>query len=177
MVACAKHFPGDGVDDLDQHVVTSVNSLSLEKWWAVFGQTFGKNIEAGVLSIMIGHIAFPAWDNHLDQRRIQRPATVSRRIVTDLLRKRLGFEDLIITDDMSMGGIAGYMNRKDRTVGCLNAGCDMLLFPRLPEDYTILCEAYSSGTLSGDRITDATRRVLELKTRLGLHKQGRASRV
>jgi len=169
LAACAKHFPGDGVDDLDQHVVTSVNSLSMDRWRETFGTTFGAVFEAGALSVMIGHIAFPAMDGQIDRRGAYCPGTVSRKIVTDLLRGEMGFEGMIVTDDMNMGGVAGYMNKKDRTVACVNAGCDMVLFPHIPEDYSLLVSAVESGEISEERITDAARRVLEFKARLNLH--------
>lgn len=170
IAGCAKHFPGDGTDDVDQHVVTSVNALPMEQWKRISGRTFNTAFEAGVMSTMIGHIALPAWDGELDGRRSYRPATVSRRIVTDLLRREMGFEGIIVTDDMNMGGVSGYMNHRDRTVGCLAAGCDMILFPDLPQDFQTLLEAMRSGALSEQRVNESARRVLEFKARLDLHR-------
>jgi len=169
LAACAKHFPGDGIDDTDQHIAASVNSLSIEKWKAVSGRTFASAFAQGVWSVMIGHIALPAWDGTPDARGAYRPATVNPRIVTDLLRKEMGFDGLIVTDDMNMGGVAGYMNFRDLTVNCIKAGCDMLLFPQLPESYHALTAAVESGELPEERINEAARRVLEFKARLGLH--------
>lgn len=177
VAACAKHFPGDGIDDFDQHAVTSVNSLPLEKWKAISGRTFSAAFEGGVWSTMIGHIALPAWDAELtDARKTLRPATVSKRITTDLLRREMGFQGLVVTDDMNMGGVSGYMNRKDRVVGCINAGCDMLLFPELPLDYQTLVDAHRAGLLTKERIDQAARRVLEFKARLNLHRGDPAGR-
>jgi beta-N-acetylhexosaminidase len=99
-----------------------------------------------------------------------RPATVNRRIITDLLRRELGFQGLVVTDDMSMGGVSGYLNRRERTVQCITAGCDMLLFPRLPEDFYLLVSAADSGELPAERVDEAARRVLEFKARLNLHR-------
>ncbi|MFH0880383.1 MAG: glycoside hydrolase family 3 protein [Lentisphaerota bacterium] len=169
LAACAKHFPGDGIDDIDQHISTSVNSLPLETWKAVSARTFNVAFAAGVWSVMIGHIAFPAWDPEKDKRGAYRPATVSRRIVTGLLRKEMKFDGLIVTDDMNMGGVAGYMNRRDRIVASIHAGCDMFLFPLLPYTYEVLLAAVKSGELSEERVADAARRVLEFKARLNLH--------
>lgn len=170
LAACVKHFPGDGVDDMDQHTVTTVNSLPLDAWKAISGRTFADAFAAGVWSIMIGHIALPAWDPETDHRGVYAPATVNPRIVTDLLRREMGFQGLVVTDDMNMGGVAGYLNRRRRTVACIRAGCDMLLFPRLPDDYDTLCEAVDRGELSEERVREAARRVLEFKARLGLHR-------
>lgn len=169
LAACAKHFPGDGVDDLDHHISTTVNSLSREEWFAISGLTFRKAIEAGVWSIMVGHIALPAWDREKDHRGVYRPASINPKLVTELLRGELGFDGLIVTDDMNMGGVAGYMNRKDRTVACIAAGCDMLLFPKLPDDYLTLLAALRTGALPMRRVDEAVRRVLALKARLQLH--------
>ncbi len=171
LAACAKHFPGDGIDDLDQHVTTSVNSLSMEDWKRISGRAFSIAFASDVMSVMIGHIALPAWDPDTDRRGAFRPATVSRRIVTDLLRKEMGYEGLIVTDDMNMGGVAGYMNRHDRTIACIAAGCDMLLFPRLPEDFNTLLNAVKKGELAEERVNDAVRRILEFKARLHLHQK------
>ncbi len=169
LAACAKHFPGDGIDDLDQHISTSVNSLSLEDWKRISGRAFSAAFAAGSYSTMIGHIALPAWDGETDRRGALRPATVSRRITTDLLRGEMKFEGLAVTDDMNMGGVAGYMNARDRVVGCIAAGCDMLLFPYLERDYKVLLAAIRSGELTEERVREAARRILEFKARLNLH--------
>jgi beta-N-acetylhexosaminidase len=173
LAACAKHFPGDGIDDLDHHIATTVNSLSMQDWHRISGFTFRKAIEAGVWSVMIGHIALPAWDGDTDHRGVYCPASINRKVVTDLLRGELGFEGLIVTDDMNMGGVAGYTNRRDRTIACLTAGCDMLLFSKLPGDYTILLEAVRSNDLPAARLDDAVRRILAFKARLNLHQEDR----
>jgi beta-N-acetylhexosaminidase len=169
LAACAKHFPGDGVDDVDQHTVTSVNTLSRQEWQRISGLPFRKAIEAGVWSVMVGHIALPAWDDAQNACGVYRPASISHTLVTGLLRGELGFQGLIVTDDMNMGGVAGYAKRQERTVACLAAGCDMLLFPKLPDDYATLVEAVRSGALSEARLDDAVRRILAFKARLNLH--------
>ena len=169
LAACAKHFPGDGVDDLDQHTVTSVNSLSRQEWHHISGFPFRRAIDAGVWSVMVGHIALPAWDDSHDACGVYRPASISHTLVTGLLRGELGFQGLIVTDDMNMGGVAGYAKRQERTVDCIAAGCDMLLFPKLPDDYATLVHAVRSGALSEARVDEAVRRILAFKARLNLH--------
>jgi beta-N-acetylhexosaminidase len=169
LAACAKHFPGDGLDDVDQHTATSVNPLSRQEWQRISGLPFRRAIEAGVWSAMIGHIALPAWDDTQHACGVYRPASISPTLVTGLLRGELGFEGLIVTDDMNMGGVAGYARRRERTVACIAAGCDMLLFPKLPDDYVILLDAVRSGALPEARVDDAVRRVLAFKARLHLH--------
>jgi beta-N-acetylhexosaminidase len=169
LAACAKHFPGDGVDDLDQHTVTSVNTLSRQAWDRISGFAFRQAIDAGVWSVMVGHIALPALDDAQNACGVYRPASISHKLVTGLLRGDLGFEGLIVTDDMNMGGVAGYAGRRERTVACIAAGCDVLLFPKLPDDYATLLEAVRSGALSEARVDEAVRRVLAFKARLRLH--------
>jgi beta-N-acetylhexosaminidase len=169
LAACAKHFPGDGVDDVDQHTVTSVNSLSRQEWHRISGLPFRRAIAAGVWSIMVGHIALPVWDDSQHACGVYRPASISPTLVTGLLRGELGFQGLIVTDDMNMGGVAGYAKRRERTVACITAGCDMLLFPKLPDDYVTLLEAVRSGALPEARLDDAVRRILALKARVNLH--------
>ena len=169
LAACAKHFPGDGVDDVDHHSATSVNTLSRQAWSSVSGFAFRQAIAAGVWSIMVGHIALPAWDAATDARGVCCPASINRLLVTDLLRGELGFEGLIVTDDMNMGGVAGYTNRRDRTLACIAAGCDMLLFPKLPEDYATLLQAVQTHTLPVTRLDQAVQRILAFKARLQLH--------
>jgi beta-N-acetylhexosaminidase len=169
LAACAKHFPGDGVDDLDQHTVTSMNTLSQQEWHRISGLPFRKMIEAGVWSVMVGHMALPAWDNTMNACSVYCPASISYKLVTGLLRGELGFQGLIVTDDMNMGGVAGYAKRRERTVACITAGCDMLLFPKLPDDYATLVDAVRSGALLEARVDDAVRRILAFKARLNLH--------
>jgi beta-N-acetylhexosaminidase len=169
LAACAKHFPGDGVDDVDQHTVTSVNTLSRQEWYRISGLPFRTVIAAGVWSVMVGHIALPAWDNTQHAGGVYRPASLSPTLVTGLLRRELGFQGLIVTDDMNMGGVAGYAKRRDRTVACIAAGCDMLLFPKLPDDYVTLVDAVRAGVLPEARVDDAVRRILAFKARLQLH--------
>jgi beta-N-acetylhexosaminidase len=169
LAACAKHFPGDGVDDLDQHTATSINTLSRQDWHRISGLPFRRIIEAGVWSVMVGHMALPAWDDSQNDCGVYRPASISHALVTGLLRGELGFQGLIVTDDMNMGGVAGYATRRERTVACIAAGCDMLLFPKLPDDYTTLLEAVRSGALPEARVNDAVHRILAFKARLNLH--------
>ena len=169
LAACAKHFPGDGVDDLDQHTVTTVNTLSRQEWHRISGLPFRRAIAAGVWSIMVGHIALPAWDATQNACGVYCPASISHTLVTGLLRGEVGFQGLIVTDDMNMGGVAGYVKRQERTVACIAAGCDMLLFPKLPDDYVTLVEAVRSGALPEARVDDAVHRILAFKARMNLH--------
>ena len=98
-----KHFPGDGVDERDQHLLTSVN-FSCEEWDATYGEIYRALIDQGTLTVMVGHIAMPAYEEKFDNRPCTRiiPATLSKNLVQHLLREQLGFEGLIVTDATPM---------------------------------------------------------------------------
>ncbi|MDA3849841.1 MAG: hypothetical protein PF447_01065 [Spirochaetaceae bacterium] len=167
LAACAKHFPGDGLDSHDQHICTSVNDLSMEDWMDSFGRIYKESFKADVWTVMIGHIALPAWDDEKSIYNIPQPATLSKKIVTDLLRKELGFKGLIVTDAMGMGGVTGSLDRKDRIIKTFNAGSDMLLFTKI-EDFDSVLQGVQEGRISMERLNDAVRHILELKEKLGL---------
>src|SRR6185295_2442631 len=105
VAATLKHFPGDGHTTFDQHLTTVQNPLSRAAWWQGPGRVYRELIEAGAKTIMSGHIALPAFDES-DARGLYPPATISRRLLTDLLRGELGFAGLIVSDAMGMGGVA-----------------------------------------------------------------------
>ena len=109
LIATLKHFPGDGYSSDDQHVTTSVNPLPCEEWDNTFGKVYRDLIERGVMAIMPGHIALPAYDEP-DENGLYPPATVSQNMLTGLLKEKLGFEGLIVSDAVNMGGFCGYMN-------------------------------------------------------------------
>ena len=110
-----KHFPGDGVDEVDQHLLVSVNSLSCEEWDAIYGKIYRGMIADGAMSFMVGHIDQPAWRHHInpDLPEGTVPASQSRELMTGLLRERLGFNGLIITDATPMVGYNCAMRRAD----------------------------------------------------------------
>lgn len=170
MIATAKHFPGDGFDDRDQHICTTVNPLNEEDWFRWSGRMFQAAIDAGVMSIMVGHIALPFLDPG-DDRRGAPPATVSRRIITDLLREKMGFEGIVVTDAMNMSGITQWADRESILAACVNAGCDMLLFPDTARDHAHLLRALEAGRISEERLDQSIRRVLRIEARMGLHEQ------
>lgn len=171
LCACAKHFPGDGFDDRDQHLCTTINPLSMEQWFRLSGRAFRAAYEAGVWSTMIGHIALPAMDPG-DGRGHQAapPATVSPRLTTDLLRGELGFTGVAVSDAMCMAGVTSRGTRAEILVGAINAGCDLLIFLNLKEDYEILLRAVRGGRISEARLNEAVGRLLRLKELLGIHR-------
>ena len=169
-----KHFPGDGVDERDQHLLTSVNSLSMEEWDETYGKIYRKLIEDGALTVMAGHIAMPAYQEHynpLTKGNII-PASLSKELLNNLLRDKLGFNGLIISDATPMVGFTAAMAREKSVPLAIESGCDMFLFNKdLAEDYQFMMDGYKNGILSEKRLMDANRRILALKAALKLHEK------
>jgi len=165
-LATAKHFPGHGDTTADSHIdlpVVTADRARLEKLELV---PFRAAIAAGVGSIMTGHLNVPALEPDPNT-----PATLSSRVLTDLLRKQLGFQGLVVTDAMDMGGITVRYAPGDAAVRAFLAGADALLMPPVPDAaYEALLAAAHSGQISQDRLDASVRRILEAKARLGLQK-------
>lgn len=173
VAASIKHFPGDGVDERDQHLVSSVNSLSAEAWDDTFGRVYRECIEAGALTVMVGHIMQPAWTQKLNPTIADRdimPCSLSLELMQGLLRGHLGFNGLIVTDASTMAGMTIPMKRKDAVPHSIAAGADMFLFTRnLQEDYAYMVRGYEEGIITTERLDEAVARILALKAALKLH--------
>jgi beta-N-acetylhexosaminidase len=175
MAACAKHFPGDGVEERDQHLVLGINDLSCEEWDCTFGKVYQALIDDGLQSIMVGHIAQPAYSRKLrpgiPDSEIM-PATLAPELLTGLLRGQMGFNGLIVTDASTMAGMACARPRSEQVPGAIAAGCDMFLFFNDPdEDFAYMLEGCRSGVITEERLQDALLRILGFKASLQLHKQ------
>lgn len=172
--ATAKHWPGEGYDDRDQHLVTTVNPLSVAEWDETYGKLYRALIEGGVLSIMPAHIAFPAYMRDVEGvtgRDAYRPASINRALNENLLRGRLGFKGLLVSDATPMAGLTSWMKRGELVVELINAGCDVILFAKdLRADIATLEAALADGRVSWERVDQAVRRQLALKARIGVHK-------
>ena len=167
MAATPKHFPGDGVDDRDQHFLTSINSLDREEWEATFGRVYRQLIASGCKAIMTGHIGLPFMDPG-DSWLGCPPATLSSRIQVDLLRKELGFEGVIVSDAVRMTGLLAHVDKEDIAWRLIAAGCDVVLFSFPEIEFPRMLQACQKGDLSMERVDDAVRRVLRMKASLGL---------
>jgi len=170
LAATAKHFPGDGVDDRDQHICTSINSLTMPDWWASYGKVWKAAIQAGVMSIMVGHIALPDYCGHAGDSLDAMPATLEPRLQIDLLRGELGFEGLIVSDAAPMIGIAARVRADEEALQNILAGSDVFLFADPRRDFYLLMEAVRQGRLLVERVEQSVRRVIEMKARLGIHR-------
>jgi len=173
IAATVKHWPGEGYDDRDQHLVTTVNPLSMSDWEASFGRLYRKAIAAGVMSVMSAHIALPAYARALDPdcgAEAFRPASLSRILNEDLLRRELGFNGLIVSDATGMAGLGDWGPRDQTLPEVIIAGCDVILFSNDPNaDLMRLVKAVADGRLSQERVDEAVTRVLALKAAQGLH--------
>lgn len=172
MAVSIKHFPGDGIDERDQHLVTSINSLSCDAWDKTYGMVYQKLINAGALTVMCGHIMQPAYSRKLDPTLKDEeimPATLAPELLQGLLRGKLGFNGLIITDASTMIGMTVPMSRKKAVPHTIAAGCDMFLFTKnMDEDFAYMKQGYEEGILSKERLDEALLRILGLKAALGL---------
>ncbi len=158
IAACAKHFPGHGDTAVDSHRGLPVVDAPIEVLEARELVPFVAAIEAGVATIMTSHIVLPALDP-------DSPATMSRAVLTDLLRGRLGFEGVIVSDALDMAGASGEIGIPAAAVRALAAGADLLCIGTRNTDEQVaeiedaLLAAVSSGELPAERLTDAARRV------------------
>lgn len=173
----AKHWPGDGVDERDQHLSFSINSLSTDEWDKTYGKVYKGLIDAGLPSIMVGHIHLPSYQRYFnpsvkDEELL--PATLSKEITTELLRGKLGFKGVVVTDASHMLGLTGAMKRSKLLPTAIAAGCDLFLFFNDPdEDFEYMMNGYKEGIITEDRLQEALERILGLKAMLGLHKKAK----
>ena len=168
LAATAKHFPGDGIDDRDQHLLTTVNSMPFGQWMETYGRVWKAVIDAGVMCIMPGHISLPDYQGYVERPESAPPATLSRKLLVDLLRQELGFEGLIVSDNASMIGLTTRASADERVVKAIASGIDVYLNADPDLDYDRLILAVHDGRLSEERIRQSARRVLEMKARLRL---------
>lgn len=173
MAAAAKHFPGDGTDFRDQHIALTFNHLSCEEWDRTYGQVFQAIIASGTLSLMTGHIALPAYSQHFSPHQAEAarlPASLSRDLLQGLLRERLGFNGVIVTDATPMVGFTSVMPRRQAVPAAIAAGCDIFLFNKsLEEDFGYMLDGIRDGLLSEARVDEAVTRTLTMKAALKLH--------
>jgi len=167
LISTIKHFPGDGVDFRDQHMVTSVNSLSLPEWHSSYGRVFQQLINQGVPSVMIGHISLPAYQKERIHGHLL-PASLSKEIITDLLKREMGFKGIVISDALNMGGLQSYYpNALETQLQAFKAGTDLMLWPSLAY-VDALEQRVLSGEISMQRLDDAVSRIWTVKRRFGL---------
>lgn len=173
IASCVKHFPGDGTEERDQHLVLGINELSVEEWEDSFGQVYRNHIYNGVMSIMAGHIALPEYQRKLNPNLEDKdilPASLSPELINGLLKGEMGFNGLVLTDATHMLGMSSSMRREDYVPQAIAAGCDMFLFFNdIEEDFNFMLNGYRKGIITDERLQDALERILGLKAALKLH--------
>jgi beta-glucosidase-like glycosyl hydrolase/CubicO group peptidase (beta-lactamase class C family) len=163
-IATAKHFPGHGDTAADSHIDLPVIRADRARLESLEFVPFRAAIAAGVGSVMTGHLNVPALEPDPNT-----PATLSQNILTGVLRIELGFEGLVITDAMDMGGITVRFSPGEAAVRAVAAGADCLLMPPVPDAaFEALQGAVKSGRISKQRLDESVRRILQAKARLGL---------
>src|SRR5882672_6869430 len=164
-LATAKHFPGHGDTAADSHIDLPVIRADRARLDQLELVPFRAAIAMQVESIMTGHLNVPALESDPNT-----PATLSHSILTDLLRKELGYQGLIVTDAMDMGGITVRYAPGEAAVRAIVAGVDALLMPPVPDAaFEALQDAVKTGRISKERLDASVRRILQAKARLGLH--------
>ena len=160
ILTTAKHFPGHGDTATDSHLDLPTLPHSDARLATVELPPFQQAIATGVDSVMTAHLMIPAWDK-------QYPATLSRSIVTEKLRKQLGFDGLVVTDALIMGGITKYASPEEVAVRAIEAGSDILLMPDNPEvAIAAIDDAMKSGRICPTRIQQSLARIWQAKQKV-----------
>ncbi|MEU1849905.1 glycoside hydrolase family 3 protein [Streptomyces sp. NPDC019990] len=171
VAATAKHFPGHGDTDVDSHTGFPTIRHTREQWERLDAPPFRSAIAAGIDSIMTAHLMVPALDDSGD------PATLSHPIVTGILRERLGYDGVVVTDSLGMEGVRTKYGDDRVPVLALKAGVDQLLNPPdLDLAWNAVLAAVRGGELTEARLDASVLRILRLKTKLGLFRAPYVSR-
>ncbi|HKG22674.1 MAG TPA: glycoside hydrolase family 3 N-terminal domain-containing protein [Blastocatellia bacterium] len=166
VMATAKHFPGHGDTSIDSHLDLPSIDIDRARLDAVELPPFRAAISEGVGAIMSAHIALPRIDAS------SMPATLSPRLMGELLRKEMGFGGVIFTDAMNMLGIADRYPEGEAAVRAVKAGADVVLFPiNVEKSFLALKRAVATGDIPESRVDESVRRILKAKARLGIHKE------
>ncbi|MEQ8538108.1 MAG: glycoside hydrolase family 3 N-terminal domain-containing protein [Coleofasciculus sp. D1-CHI-01] len=160
VLTTAKHFPGHGDTAIDSHLNLPILSHSRSRLAEIEFPPFQAAMAAGVDAVMTAHLLIPSLDE-------QFPATLSEKVLTQVLRQELGFEGLIVTDALIMGAIANRYGATEAPVKAVEAGADILLMPVNPETtIQAICEAVTAGRISRDRILASVERIWQAKTKI-----------
>jgi beta-N-acetylhexosaminidase len=164
LIACAKHFPGHGETEVDSHSALPFLGLSRQRLDSIELYPFRKMVNAGVQGVMVGHLSVPALEPNLNN-----PTSISRRVVTDLLRKEMGFKGLVFSDALNMKGISAMRSPEKVCSDALRAGNDILLFPEdIPASIRKIEWEIFWGRIDEKELDEKVRRVLGVKYDLGL---------
>ena len=166
VLANAKHFPGHGDTATDSHLMLPTVNFTEERLDSIELYPYRKVFDAGVASVMVAHLSMPQLELNTNL-----PSSLSKRIVTDLLQSKLGFQGLVITDGLNMKGAANYSSPAAINLAALLAGNDLLLIPQdIPETIKLFKEALTKGELTEERINHSVQKILKAKYLAGLDK-------
>jgi len=165
LLANAKHFPGHGDTDSDSHMTLPVINHGKERLNEIELYPFKKLIENDVNSMMVAHLHIPAYDDTPNKA-----TTLSKNVVTDLLKKDLGFDGLIFTDALNMKGVSDFYKAGETDLLAFKAGNDVLLFPmNVPNAVKMIKDAVKRKEISEERLAESVKKILNAKYKLGLH--------
>ncbi|MFB9391196.1 glycoside hydrolase family 3 protein [Streptomyces coeruleoprunus] len=163
VAATAKHFPGHGDTTDDSHTKLPYIHHTREQWRTLDAPPFRAAVAAGIDAVMTAHIVVPSLDPAED------PATLSRPILTGILREQLGYDGVVVTDSLGMEGVRTKYGDDRVPVLALKAGCDQLLNPpNLALAWNAVLGAVRNGEISEERVDESILRILRLKAKLGL---------
>jgi beta-N-acetylhexosaminidase len=161
--ATLKHFPGHGDTSTDTHKTATILNKTLDELKTIELIPFEAGISAGADLVLAAHITLPQIDP------TSLPATMSKIIITDLLRNDLGFKGVVITDALDMAAITNYYSDEEIILNCINAGIDLLLMPKdFSSAYDTLLKLINEDKISESRLDESVLRILELKEKRGL---------
>ncbi|MEC0250928.1 glycoside hydrolase family 3 protein [Bacillus halotolerans] len=184
IASALKHFPGHGDTDVDSHYGLPLVSHNQERLREVELYPFQKAIDAGADMVMTAHVQFPAFDDttyksKLDGSDIMVPATLSKKVMTGLLRKEMGFGGVIVTDALNMKAIADHFGQEEAVVMAIKAGVDIALMPasvtslkdeqKLASVIDSLKEAAKNGDIPLQQINKSVERIISLKIKRGIY--------
>jgi len=165
VIPVVKHFPGHGDTETDSHLDLPIIHKSEKDLTQLEWKPFVNAIEEGADAVMVAHILFPQIDEHY-------PSSLSPAVVTGQLREKLGFEGVILTDDLTMGAITNRYGIGEASVLSVQAGSDIVLiaheYSNVDKVIAALKQSVANGTLSEERIDESVRRILQLKTKFNL---------
>lgn len=165
VMACAKHFPGHGDTSTDSHKTLPTVNFSAKRIDSIELYPYRKNFDAGLGSLMVAHLSVPSLESN-----ISLPSTLSYSIVTGLLKQKMGFEGLIITDAMNMKGSANFSSAEEINLAAIIAGNDLLDVPlEIPKTVALFKKALQSGQLTEARLNESVKKILKTKYWAGLN--------
>lgn len=165
LLSCAKHFPGHGAAKRDSHKCLPRINISKKKWQEVHFPPFKEAIKTGVASIMVAHVLCPALDRKY-------PASLSYKVITEILRNKLKYKGVIITDDLGMDAIVKHYDPGEAAILAINAGADIITVchskTMQKKVRKALEEAVEKGVITKKRLNESVKRVLRLKKHKGV---------